>query len=397
MNNCNINNYDKLKQYLNAQARLLHLEIRIADLDLTQANAHLQNWLDKNMHGSMQYLKTNAHIRNDPSILLPTAVRAIVARLNYSYLNDEDNKQNISKSIQSISTQLKQEQQNLYDFKDINKHSAVISWYAKGRDYHKVLRKQLGLLAKNMQKYIDDLNNNNEHNINFDYRIFTDSAPIMEVELAQKSGLGWRGKHTLLLNTQAGSLFFLGGMLTNIPFAVDDTIPNRCGTCSKCIQVCPTQAITAPYVLDARKCISYLTIEHDGGIPVEYRTLIGKHVYGCDECQLVCPWNKFAQKSLIADFKPRNYPNSILDLWLWNEQVFLHKTEGSAIRRIGYQKWRRNLIIVMGNYMRELKDKQYDKQHITQLLSQELSTITNQNNENSNNILKEHVLWALKQ
>jgi epoxyqueuosine reductase len=310
---------------------------------------------------------------------------------------------------------IKNEQQNLYAFQDIHAHSAVISWYAKGRDYHKVLRKQLLLLAQKIQDYIEQLPINSclKNSLQFNYRIFTDSAPIMEVELAQKGGLGWRGKHTLLINPSFGSLFFLGGMLTNIPFAVDDAMPNHCGTCNKCMQICPTQAIIAPYQLDARKCISYLTIEHDGAIPLEYRAAIGKHVYGCDECQLVCPWNKFAKKSLIADFKPRNYPQSIIELWLWTEQNFLHKTEGSAIRRIGYQKWRRNLTVVMGNYVRELtkQNKLQDVHNVKQLLFDALSNLNgiNTNEANENNIenailnvnnhamVKEHIVWALEQ
>ena len=211
----------------------------------------------------------------------------------------------------------------------------------------------------------------------------------MEVELAQKSGLGWRGKHTLLINPKAGSLFFLGGMLTNLPLEVDEPIKNHCGKCSNCIDICPTKAIIAPYQVDARKCISYLTIEHDGAIPLEYRRLIGKHIYGCDECQLVCPWNKFAQKSMIADFSPRKYPANLIELWNWNENKFLKTMEGTAIRRIGFTKWQRNIAVVMGNFLAQEQDVK-----ITQSIQTELTNKLNQ--PDTHELVKEHIIWALQ-
>jgi epoxyqueuosine reductase len=219
--------------------------------------------------------------------------------------------------------------------------AAQVSIYARGRDYHKVLRARLQQLATRIEGRIGA----------FGYRVFTDSAPVMEVALAEKAGLGWRGKHTLLLHREAGSMFFLGEMLTDLPLPVDEPVTSHCGQCSACITACPTGAIVAPYELDARRCISYLTIELKGSIPEDLRPLIGNRIYGCDDCQLYCPWNKFAQRASLPDFDPRHGLDSasLVELFGWSEEVFLKNTEGSAIRRIGHERWLRNLAVGLGN------------------------------------------------
>jgi epoxyqueuosine reductase len=217
----------------------------------------------------------------------------------------------------------------------------VVSLYARGRDYHKVLRNRLQSLADRIEQAVGT----------FGYRVATDSAPVFEVELARKSGIGWRGKHTLLLSQDAGSMFFLGEILTDLALPADEPIADRCGTCARCIEICPTRAITAPYQLDARRCISYLTIEHAGAIPEELRPLIGNRIYGCDDCQLVCPWNKFAQRSTLPDFDVRHGFDEarLVELFGWSASDFEARTAGSAIRRIGHERWLRNLAVALGN------------------------------------------------
>ncbi len=372
-----------IHQKLQILAIDLNLDVGITDLAIDQQRLlNLQQWLDNDMNGSMEYMRKNLHIRHDPRLLLDSACRVIMCRLNYSNLDKQ---------------QLQQEQQNLYNYADDIDNSANISIYARGRDYHKVLRQQINKLAIELHNYINNLNITD---CTFMYRIFTDSAPIMEIEFAQKSGLGWRGKHSLLLNKNAGSLFFLGGMLINIPLPINNinliTQNNKggCGTCSRCIQVCPTKAIIAPYIVDARRCISYLTIEHEGSIPIELRPLIGKHVYGCDECQLVCPWNKFVQKSLMVDFLDREYSNNILNLWNWGEDKFLNCMQGSAIRRIGYEKWQRNLAVVIGNYIDyqvKLINCNYENSQQLAQLKQALIIAR----EISTPMVQEHIDWSL--
>jgi epoxyqueuosine reductase len=258
---------------------------------------------------------------------------------------------------------------------------AVVAMYARGRDYHKVLRNRLQTLADRIASKIGP----------FGYRVFVDSGPVMEVELAQKSGLGWRGKHTLLLNREAGSMFFLGEILVDVPFPVDAPVTSHCGECSACIDICPTQAITGPYQLDARRCISYLTIESKGPIPIELRPLMGNRVYGCDDCQLACPWNKFAQLSQVPDFLPRHHLDhvSLLDLWSWSEEDFLSRHEGSPIRRIGYEAWQRNLAVGMGNALRSDAVSEQDKQLIGDALQKR--------RQSSTPLVLEHLEWALKQ
>lgn len=342
-------------------------DIRVSDTDLSVAGPRLKEWLDAGRHGDMNYMRERAHLRLNPQELQPGTVRVLTVRMDY--LPDT------SEMRQAVDWRNKEVDR--WDRPD----QAVVAIYARGRDYHKVLRQRLQSLADVIEKKIGP----------FGYRVFVDSGPVMEVELANKSGLGWRGKHTLLLNREAGSMFFLGEILVDVPFPVDEPITSHCGECSACINICPTQAITAPYQLDARRCISYLTIEHQGSIPAELRPLMGNRVYGCDDCQLVCPWNKFAQLSSVPDFLPRHGLEhaDLLNLWSWSEDDFLSKHEGSPIRRIGYQSWRRNLAVGMGNALRASNMDALGKEKIITALEQALP--------GASELLKEHIEWALAQ
>jgi len=292
--------------------------VGIADGDLSVAEAGLQAWLDQGFHGEMDYMATHGVKRSRPAELLPGTVRIISARLDYFPPASADPHEIMA---------------------DAN--AAYISRYALGRDYHKVLRNRLQSLAEKISAEVG------EHH----FRVFTDSAPVLEVALAEKSGLGWRGKHTLLLNRQHGSWFFLGEIYTDLPLPVDAPEAKHCGTCQACIDICPTQAIIAPYLLDARRCISYLTIELKGSIPVELRPLLGNRIYGCDDCQLVCPWNRFAQTATLADFEVRNGLDSarLVELFAWSEADFNERLAGSPIRRIGHERWLRNIAVALGN------------------------------------------------
>jgi epoxyqueuosine reductase len=287
-------------------------------------------------------------------------------------------------SEESLNHRLVREEEQL-----LQADQAVISLYGRGRDYHKTLRNRLQILATELEEEISQLAQAN-HWGDLHFRIFTDSAPLMEVELATKAGLGWRGKHTLLLNRQSGSFFFLGEILINVPLPLDEQSESHCGSCEACIEMCPTQAITAPYQLDARRCISYLTIEHHDGIPVEFRKAMGNRVYGCDDCQLVCPWNKYAQISPLPDFAERNQlgSTSLLELWSWSETQFNERHEGSAIRRIGYWRWRRNLSIALGNALAAQLPSD-TKYQIKAQLQHALIDV--------DAILAEHIEWALAQ
>jgi epoxyqueuosine reductase len=342
-------------------------DIRVSDTDLSVAGPRLKEWLDAGRHGDMNYMRERAHLRLNPQELQPGTVRVLTVRMDY--LPDT------SEMRQAVDWRNKEIAR--WDQPD----QAVVAIYARGRDYHKVLRQRLQALADVIEKKIGP----------FGYRVFVDSGPVMEVELANKSGLGWRGKHTLLLNREAGSMFFLGEILVDVPFPVDEPITSHCGECSACINICPTQAITAPYQLDARRCISYLTIEHQGSIPEELRPLMGNRVYGCDDCQLVCPWNKFAQLSTVPDFLPRHGLEhaDLLNLWSWSEEDFLSKHEGSPIRRIGYESWRRNLAVGMGNALRSASLVDGEREKIIRSLKQVLP--------NANDMLREHIEWALMQ
>lgn len=342
-------------------------DIRVSDTDLSVAGPRLKEWLDAGRHGDMNYMRERAHLRLNPQELQPGTVRVLTVRMDY--LPDT------SEMRQAVDWRNKEIAR--WD----EPSQAVVAMYARGRDYHKVLRQRLQSLADVIEKKIGP----------FGYRVFVDSGPVMEVELANKSGLGWRGKHTLLLNREAGSMFFLGEILVDVPFPVDEPITSHCGECSACINICPTQAITAPYQLDARRCISYLTIEHQGSIPEELRPLMGNRVYGCDDCQLVCPWNKFAQLSSVPDFLPRHGLEhaDLLDLWSWSEEDFMSKHEGSPIRRIGYESWRRNLAVGMGNALRASSLDGETREKIIGGLKQVLP--------NASDMLKEHIEWALIQ
>src|SRR5215813_4513521 len=292
--------------------------VGVSDIDLSRAEARLLEWLALGFHGEMRYFDRHGATRARPAELVPGTVRVISAYLDYMSGDARDG--------ESV----------LHDAR-----MAFVSRYALGRDYHKVVRARLQLLADRVAAEIGK----------FGYRAFADSAPVMEVELALKAGLGWRGKHTLLLNREAGSFFFLGEIYTDLPLPIDRQQTEHCGSCTRCIDVCPTAAIVAPYRLDARRCISYLTIEHPGDIPEALRPLIGNRVYGCDDCQLVCPWNRYARMSTLTDFKVRNGLDSatLVDLFAWSEAEFATRTEGSPIRRIGYERWLRNLAVGLGN------------------------------------------------
>jgi len=298
-------------------------DVAVTDVDLEAAEQGLQDWLAQGFHGEMDYMAAHGLKRARPAELVPGTVRVISARMNYLPAGSPDDWRD-------------REEVRLAD-----SSVAAISLYARGRDYHKILRARLQQLAERIQGEVGE----------FGYRVFTDSAPVMEVALGARAGIGWRGKHTLLLNRDAGSMFFLGEMYTDLPLPIDAATSAHCGQCRACIDVCPTQAIVAPYQLDARRCISYLTIELKGSIPVELRPLIGNRVLGCDDCQLVCPWNKFAQRAVLPDFDVRNGLDraTLVDLFSWSEDQFLHNFAGSAIRRIGHERWLRNIAVGLGN------------------------------------------------
>jgi len=298
-------------------------DVRIADVDLAHAEAGLQAWLDAGYHGEMDYMASHGMKRARPNELVPGTVRAIVARMDYLPMGRGDAWREGERARQQEAG------------------AAVVSVYARGRDYHKVLRNRLQALAERVKAAVGELG----------YRVFTDSAPVMELPLAEKAGLGWRGKHTLLLSRDAGSTFFIGEILVDLPLPVDPPTGAHCGACSACITACPTQAILGPGRLDARRCISYLTIELKGSIPEELRPLIGNRIYGCDDCQLACPWNKFAQRASVPDFDERNGLGEagMIDLFAWEEEEFNRRMEGSPIRRIGHERWLRNLAVGLGN------------------------------------------------
>ena len=333
-------------------------DLRIADVDLSHREAGFQAWLDKGYHGEMDYMASHGMKRARPAELVPGTVRVITARMPYL--------------PRATSPDWREHEET----RGADGSAAVVSLYARGRDYHKVLRARLQQLASRIENEIGA----------FGYRVFTDSAPVMEVALAEKSGLGWRGKHTLLLNREAGSMFFLGELFTDLALPVDEPVTPHCGQCSSCIDVCPTQAIVAPYELDARRCISYLTIELKGSIPVELRSLIGNRVYGCDDCQLFCPWNKFAQTSTLPDFDARHGLGSasLIELLNWSEDDFNRNTEGSAIRRIGHERWLRNMAVGLGNAAATRKG---DPQIVAALQAR----LTH-----PSGLVREHVEWALE-
>jgi len=333
--------------------------VGIADVDLSSAEAGLLAWLAAGHHGDMDYMAVHGLKRARPAELVPGTVRVISARMDYL--------PQASPAGWRVAELARLEQPG----------AAVVSLYARGRDYHKVMRGRLQQLADRITAAAGP----------FGYRVFSDSAPVMEEALAEKAGLGWRGKHTLLLSREAGSLFFLGEILVDLPLPVDAPASAHCGQCSACISVCPTQAILGPGRLDARRCISYLTIELKGSIPVELRPLIGNRVYGCDDCQTICPWNKFAQPALVADFDQRNGLGqaSLVDLFAWTEDEFNRRLEGSAIRRVGHERWLRNLAVGLGNAAADPAFKG----------APELVAALEARADDASALVREHVAWAL--
>ncbi len=322
--------------------------IGISDTELSTEEGHLLRWLSAGRHGAMDYMARHGTARARPAELVPGTVRVISARMNY-WPEGADAADVLADG-----------------------HSAYIARYALGRDYHKVLRARLQQLADRIQRDVGD----------FGYRVFTDSAPVLEVALAAKAGLGWRGKHTLLLTRDMGSYFFLGEIYTNLPLPVTEPVSGHCGTCTACIDACPTGAIVAPYELDARRCISYLTIELPGAIPEELRALIGNRVYGCDDCQLACPWNRFAQRTGEHDFDAVRHGldrASLVALFTWTEAEFNARMRGSAIRRIGHERWLRNLAVGLGNAP----------------WSADVVAALEQRANDSSPLVREHVGWAL--
>ena len=297
-------------------------QVGISDIDLHQHEAHLQDWLDNDYHGDMHFMKAHGMKRARPDELVPGTLRVISVRMNYLPPDA------------SFAKHLKTS--------DIG----YISRYALGRDYHKVLRKRLKQLGEKITAALSDIEYRDT-----EYRPFVDSAPVLEHAIAEKAGIGWTGKHSLTLNKEAGSWFFLGELFINLPLPTDSPIEEGCGSCTACMTICPTNAIVAPYKVDARRCISYLTIESGEDIPEELRPLMGNRIYGCDDCQLVCPWNRYADVTTEEDFHPRQvlHGQSLLTLFSWSEETFLANTLGSPIRRIGYEKWQRNIAVAIGN------------------------------------------------
>ncbi len=333
-------------------------QIGITGVDLASAEAGLREWLAAGFHGQMGYMAAHGLKRARPAELVAGTVSVISARMDYLPRDASPGWADEERAAQA------------------DAQRAVVSLYARGRDYHKVLRARLQRLAERLAAAVGPLG----------HRVFTDSAPVLEVELASRAGLGWRGKHTLALSRDAGSMFFLGEIYIDLALPVDAPVSAHCGQCSACISVCPTQAIVAPYRLDARRCISYLTIEHPGAIAPELRPLIGNRIFGCDDCQLVCPWNKYAQRSKLPDFDVREplASASLLQLWAWSEADFLRRTEGSAMRRIGWTRWRRNLAVGLGNAWRDSGDP---------ALAQALSSAR----DSAEALVQEHIDWALAQ
>jgi len=340
------------------------LQIGVADVDLQAAEPGMLAWLAAGFHGDMAYMSAHGLKRARPAELLPGTLRVITARMDY---------------LPAAPAATDGWQARVFD-RLADPQQAVVSLYAQGRDYHKVLRQRLQQLADRLQQAVGREGPQGRSG----HRVFTDSAPVLEVELAQRSGIGWRGKHTLVLSRDAGSMFFLGEIFTDLALPVSAPVSSHCGHCTACITACPTGAIVAPYRLDARRCISYLTIEHEGAIPVEFRAAMGNRIYGCDDCQLVCPWNKYARRSPLPDFETREALGhaTLLQLWAWDEAAFLRQTEGSAIRRIGFRRWRRNLAVALGNAFRETGDAA-------------LASVLAQPEPDA--LVAEHMAWALAQ
>lgn len=336
-------------------------QIGISDTDLSVAEQRLTDWLANDYHGEMEWMQRHGSKRTRPAELHPGTLRVISVRMNYwpepshdawDVINDPD--------------------------------KAFVSRYALGRDYHKLLRQRLQKLSDRITEAIGE----------FGYRVFVDSAPVMEKPIAEKAGLGWIGKHTNLIHRDAGSWFFLGEMYTDLPLPVNDSISeNHCGTCQTCIEACPTQAIVGPYQVDARRCISYLTIEHRGSFSEELRIKMGNRIYGCDDCQLVCPWNKFSEPSSEKDFLPRHQLDDItlIELFAWDEARFKKEMQGSPIRRIGYEVWLRNITIALGNALRSHTLSSNSES------AEKIITALKTKQQHTSSLVREHVGWALQQ
>ena len=341
----------QLANHIKAWGKALGFQqVGVCDIDVSQHKSMFEDYLNKDFHGNMDYLARNIDKRFAPEKLHPNTCRIISVRMDYLPPNAQ------------FANNLKNDQQ------------AYISRYALGRDYHKLVRARLKQLGEQIK----------QHCATLDYRPFVDSAPVLEHTIAEKAGLGWTGKHTLTLNEDAGSWFFLGELFVNIPLPTDQRVENKCASCVACISICPTQAIVAPYKLDARRCISYLTIEHKGIIPEEFRQPMGNRIYGCDDCQLVCPWNRYAEVTQEKDFfaKAVLQGASLLTLFTLSQQEFLDMTEGSPIRRIGFESWQRNLSIAMGN-------ASYHPDFINSLEQALLKPLSH--------VLQTHFTWALGQ
>ena len=325
-------------------------QLGVSDIDLAEAELALSDWLAEHFHGEMSYMARHGVKRTQPDVLIPGTVRVITVRMDYW-----------PEQSAEPWTVLEDDQQGF------------ISRYALGRDYHKLMRQRLAKLAEKLKAEVGEMS----------YRVFCDSAPVMEKALAEKSGIGWQGKHSNISNREHGSYFFLGEIYTDLPLPLTDPTSDHCGSCTACIDICPTQAIVAPYKVDARRCISYLTIELKGAIPEEFRPMMGNRIYGCDDCQLVCPWNKFAQATVESDYLPRHGLDSpqLLDLFAWDEVTFLTRLEGSPIRRIGHEVWLRNIAVALGNAKTSAE--------IVLALRDKLNM--------PSDLVREHVTWALAQ
>jgi epoxyqueuosine reductase len=320
----------------------------VAEVAIPADAAHLHRWLDEGKHGEMGYMARHGTRRTQVAELVPGTVRVLSARMNYWPGDAHDARDALA-----------------------SPEVGYVSRYALGRDYHKLLRKSLQALAEDIEQRVGPMG----------YRVFVDSGPVLEKALARNAGLGWIGKHTNLIARDAGSYFFIGEILTDLPLSASETATAHCGTCSACIPACPTGAITAPYRLDARRCISYLTIELHGAIPTELRRMMGNRIYGCDDCQLVCPWNKFARAASHPDFKTRHRLDAsrLSDLFAWTHEEFLERTEGSPIRRIGYERWLRNIAVALGN---------------APSTAENLAALGSRY-EDASELVREHVRWAL--
>jgi epoxyqueuosine reductase len=340
-------------------------QIKVAGVDLSSAEDGLMQWLAQGFHGEMHYMQAHGLKRARPAELVPGTVSVITARMDYL---PRDTPVDVPPGWQAMEFARLQRPQE-----------AIVSVYARGRDYHKVMRARLQKLCDRMAQALGPLG----------HRVFTDSAPVLEAELARRSGQGWRGKHTLVLNREGGSMFFLGEIYVDMELAPSEPVTAHCGSCQACMDVCPTQAIIAPYRLDARRCISYLTIEHSGPIPLELRPLLANRIYGCDDCQLICPWNKYARPGTLSDFDARTglVGQQLAHLFAWDEATFLRQTEGGPIRRIGHERWLRNIAVALGNALRSADATQ------APLLRAALQARA----AHDSALVREHVAWALAQ